>query len=272
VLSAWWNNDLPRGAGLWDPWGASPELIGWLMAVCVSAALAWAVFGRRRLEPRPLDAVLVLLVLIPLIYVLSGFGGPALNPYGFDATGRYTPPIWYALAVTGSAALAALWRHHRVLSIGLALVAVSMNAFGILSLDPVQAFQSPYWDRLPADNTPLLDALRAEGVDDVWMNHWAGQPVMFDARARGQQLIAYDWYDVQAGGIDRFPEYLPLVRQAPRPAFVLVTDETEPELERTLRTMGVSFVERRVAPYVLVIPTSRRVDPSEVTAALDYRY
>src|SRR5438270_380326 len=21
VLSAWWNNDLPRGAGLWHPWG-----------------------------------------------------------------------------------------------------------------------------------------------------------------------------------------------------------------------------------------------------------
>ena len=38
--------------------------------------------------------VLVLLVLIPTLFVLSGFGGPALNPYGFDATGRYTPPIW----------------------------------------------------------------------------------------------------------------------------------------------------------------------------------
>jgi len=104
------------------------------------------------------------------------------------------------------------------------------------------------------------------------MNHWAGQPAMFDARAGGQTLIAYDWYDVQAGGIDRFPEYLPLVEQAPRPAFVLVTDEAEPELERALRALGGSFAERRAAPYVIVMPTSRTVHPSEVTGALDYRY
>jgi hypothetical protein len=104
------------------------------------------------------------------------------------------------------------------------------------------------------------------------MNHWAGQPAMFDARANGQALYAYDWYDVQAGGIDRFPEYLPLVEQADRPAFVLVTDESEPELEHSLRQMGVSFVEHRVEPYVVVIPISHKVHPSEVTPALDYRY
>src|SRR5207244_11204254 len=64
----------------------------------------------------------------------------------------------------------------------------------------------------------------------------------------------------QAGGIDRFPEYRAQVENAARPAFVLVTDETEPELEHALRLMGISFVERRVAPYVVVIPTSSRVD------------
>ena len=90
---------------------------------------------------------------------------------------------------------------------------------------------------LAGDRTTLLASLHAEGVEYVWMNHWAGQPAMFDARARGQRLIAYDWYDVQAGGIDRFPEYLPLVEGAPRPAFVLVTDESQPELERALRSI-----------------------------------
>ena len=28
VLGAWWTNDLPRGAGLWHPWGDSP--VAWL--------------------------------------------------------------------------------------------------------------------------------------------------------------------------------------------------------------------------------------------------
>src|SRR5262249_6426734 len=122
------------------------------------------------------------------------------------------------------------------------------------------------------DSTPLLDALRDEGVQAVWLNHWAGQPVMFDARARGQPLVAYDWYDVQAGGIDRFPEYRALVEEAARPTFGLVTTQPQPELEHLLRQMGVAFVERRATPYVVVIPVSRRVQPAEVTGALDYRY
>jgi 4-amino-4-deoxy-L-arabinose transferase-like glycosyltransferase len=272
VLEAWWNNDLPRGAGLWHPWGPSPYWPGALMAVAVCIALAWAVLGRRRLAPRPLDAVLVLLVLIPSLFVLSGFGGPALNPYGFDATGRYTPPIWSALCVVLGAALAALWRVRRWLAIALGIIPMAVNLAGITSIDPVAAFQSPYWARLPVDNAPLLAILRDENVQYVWMNHWAGQPAMFDARVAGQTLIAYDWYDVQAGGIDRFPEYRPLVEGAERPAFVLITDESEPELERKLRLMGISFVERRAAPYVVVIPISRKVHPADVTAALDYRY
>ena len=272
VLSAWWNNDLPRGAGLWHPWGPSPSPLEWLMALFLTAPLVWAVFGRRRFELRPLDAVLCLLALVPLIYVLSGFGGPSLNPYGFDATGRYTPPIWAGLTVVAGAALARLFQRFRAVAVLACAVPLCVNTAGLLAVDPVAAFQSPYWDKLPAQNGPLLAALRGEGVEFVWMNHWAGQPAMLDARAAGQRLVAYDWYDVQAGGIDRFPEYLPLVRDAARPAFVLVTDEAEPELERSLRLMGVSFIERRVAPYVVVIPTSRRVDPSEVTPALDYRY
>lgn len=273
VLGAWLTNDLPRGAGLWHPWGPSPSGLAGLLAVVAGVGLTWAVFGRRRLGWRPLDALLILLVLIPGLFVLSGFGGPALNPYGFDATGRYTPPIWSALAVVLGGALAAVWRLRPPLALVLAAVPLAVNLVGLVSIDPLAAFQSPYWDRLPVDNKPLLAALRAENVEYVWMNHWAGQPAMFDARAGGQRLIAYDWYDiVKGGGIDRFPEYLPLVEQAERPAFVLVTSEAEPDLEHRLRLMGVAFVERRAAPYVVVIPISRKVHPAEVTEALDYRY
>ncbi|HLZ25874.1 MAG TPA: glycosyltransferase family 39 protein [Chloroflexota bacterium] len=274
VLGAWWNNDLPRGAGLWHPWGPSPNILGVVMALAVCAALGWAVCAGRRRAPfsTPLDAVLVLLALIPTLFVLSGFGGPALNPWGFDATGRYAPPIWYGLAVVLAAAVSAVWRARRSIALLLGLVPLAVNLAAVASIAPVEAFQSPYWNRLPTDNGPLLATLRAENVQYVWMNHWAGQPVMFDARAAGQTLLAYDWYDVQAGGIDRFPEYRALIENADRPAFVLVTDEAEPELEQALRRMGISFAERRVAPYVVVIPTSARVHPSAVTGALDYRY
>ncbi|MGI9146060.1 MAG: hypothetical protein ACR2IK_05850 [Chloroflexota bacterium] len=272
VLAAWWNNDLPRGAGLWHPWGDSPSSVGALMGLCVCVALVWAVLGRHRPAFRPLDTILLLLIMIPAVFVLSGFGGPALNEWGFDATGRYTPPIWYALAIVLGAAEAAVWRVRRRTAVLLSLIPLSINLSGVSAIAPATAFQSPYWDKLPTESGQLLAALRLENVQYVWMNHWAAQPVMFDARANHQTLLAYDWYDVQAGGIDRFPEYRLLVEQAERPAFVLVTDETEPELEHTLRLRGISFVEHRVAPYVVVIPTSTRVDPSTVTAALNYRY
>jgi len=267
VLDAWWNNDLPRGTGLWHPWGPSPPLLAALMAVVIAAALVWALYRRG-----PLVVVLLFLVTIPTVLVLSGFGGPALNPYGFDATGRYAPPIWFGLVAVLGAALAALWQVRRWAALALAAVPLALNLVALGNVEPLQAFQSPYWDRLPATNESLLATLRDAGVEAVWLNHWAGAPLMFDARVRNQPLIAYDWYDVQAGGIDRFPEYRPLVEAAARPAFILVTEETEPALVRRLREMQVSFDLYRVSPYVVVIPTSRRVHPSEVTGELDYRY
>ena len=35
----------------------------------------------------------------PLVAVFSGFGSLVVNPWGFDATGRYTQPLWGALVV-----------------------------------------------------------------------------------------------------------------------------------------------------------------------------
>lgn len=271
VLSAWWNADLPRGAGVWHPWGPSPAPLGAVVGGIGVVAVVWAVVARPRLSWRPLDAVLLLLAVIPTLFVLSGFGGPALNPYGFDATGRYAPPIWTALAVVIGACAAAAAKFHRGLA-GLLIGGVLIgNAAGVASVDAGLAFQSPYWTRLPLDNTPLLAVLRTEGITDVWANHWAGQPLMFDARAAGQPLVAYDWYDVQAGGIDRFPEYLPLVRQAARAGYVLVTDEVRPALVEWLDARGLAYTLRRAPPYVLVVPAAR-LDPSEVGDAIDYRY
>jgi 4-amino-4-deoxy-L-arabinose transferase-like glycosyltransferase len=271
VFSAWWNADLPRGAGLWHPWGASPFVFGVVLAALGLAAVVWAVLARPRLGLRPLDGVLLLLLVIPVVLVLSGFGGPALNPYGFDATGRYAPPIWTGLAVVIGAFAAAVSKLQRGLA-GLAVGGIlAVNAAGVLSVDPTLAFQSPYWQKLPVDSAPLLSALRQEGVTAVWLNHWAGQPLMFDARAAGQDLVAYDWYDVQAGGIDRFPEYLPRLRSAARPAFVLVTDEARPALFDRLDALHVPYTIARVPPYVVVVPATP-VDPSQLGDALDYRY
>ncbi len=302
VLGVWWNADLPRAAGLWQPWGASPRALAAAVAAILALAVAWSALWRpRRVAPppqqpqqgaprvarsgtgeahvlsrdtwaRPLDVPLLLLLAIPALFVASGFGGPGLNPWGFDATGRYAPPLWNGLAVVLGAFLAAAWAWRRWVAGTVLAALLAAFLYGWVVADPVAAFQSPYWPRLPVDTRPLLAALQRQGISYVWLNHWAAFPLMFDARTAGQTLVAYDWYDAQAGGIDRFPEYRPLVEGAERPGFVLVTDEAEPELLARLEELGVAYVAERVAPYVLVIPTSRRVHPSEVAPALDYRY
>src|SRR5437763_1712367 len=50
VFDAWWNNDLPRGAGLWHPWGPNVPFAGAGMAALLVLAVVWAVFGRRCLR------------------------------------------------------------------------------------------------------------------------------------------------------------------------------------------------------------------------------
>jgi hypothetical protein len=272
VLWAWITGDLPRGAGLVHPWGEPVFVLGLALGLVLAGAWLWAIVARRSWRLRPLDAVLLLLLAIPIAFTASGFGQPALNPYGIDATGRYAPPIWGALAVVLGAALAALWSYRRAAAIGVAALVIAINLSSVGSANRVLAFQTPYWFKLPVDSTELLDVLAEERIEHIWINHWAGLPLMFDARARGQRLWAYDWYDYDVGGVDRFPEYRPLIESAARPAFVLVTDEWEPELQRRFDEMGVTYWKRVAWPYVILAPESRKVHPSEIVGAIDERY
>jgi Dolichyl-phosphate-mannose-protein mannosyltransferase len=274
VLQGWFRTDLPRGAGLWQPSGPSSPELGTCLAILIIVAVLAAL-----LTPRPpgarlarLDGPLLVLGTIPLIAVFSGFGSLVVNPWGFDATGRYTQPIWGTLVVLIGALLGNLARWRRLAALALAGTVLAINLLGSLTVDAVDSFQSPYWRRLPVDNRPLLDLLSSQGIEHVWLNHWAAFPLMFDARAAGQPLIAADWYDVQAGGIDRFPEHRALVEQSADAAFVLVTDEPEPALSQRLRLLRVRFDDLRASPYLVIIPRSRPVLPAEVTADLDYRY
>jgi hypothetical protein len=181
-------------------------------------------------------------------------------------------PVWATLAAILGGFLAAVWTHSRPAAVGLLAIVLGANLYAVAATDASQAFQSTYWTKLPVDNGPLLAALQEERIEHVWLNHWAALPLMVDARAADQPLIAYDWHDVAVGGIDRYPEHRPLMEQARRTAFVLVTDEADPELTQRLRELGVSYLQRRAWPYVVVVPQSRTVHPSEVGAAIDSRY
>ena len=270
---------LPRLAGLTSPWGALPKGLAVTMGAIMGAALFSALYdavrpsappfegpGQRPADSRPL---LVFLVALLGLYLVSGFGRPSLSP--FDASGRYLLPLWSVLPVMLAAfcvRLSALWRPAGV---GVLALLLAGNLAGHLSSAPQQVFQSPYWNRLPLDSQPLLRWLQANDVHDIWMNHWAGDQIMY---LSGGSIHTADYYDIVAGhAINRFPAQFQQVRLAPRVAYVVVQGSLpSPGLGAKLRALGVAYRQATIGPYRVYLPLSRRVDPSEVVNALRYPY
>jgi hypothetical protein len=272
IVSYLLNSGLPRIFGWWQPWGAPLHSAASVpAALTVAGLLIYLVRGRRvhgfRLAPT--DAPLLLAMSVPIMFVLSGFGGPSQNPWGFDATGRYLLPLWVVvpLAVAALAHLASLGRVSATL---VACLVIAAHGFGYSAANPVQAFQSPYWGKLPPQSDALEEYLLEQGLDRVWMNHWAGFPLMLNTQGR---VIAADYYDVvKGGGINRFPEHFGAMEEAERTAYVLVTNEPAPPLLDDLQELGVEYHADRFGPYLLVQPLSRVVKPWEVSDSLGYEY
>src|SRR6185312_2203896 len=101
-------------------------------------------------------------------------------------------------------------------------------------------FQSPYWDRLPANSQPLLQWLQANDVQDIWLNHWAGDQVMYLSDG---SIRSADYYDIVVGrGINRFPVAFQQVAQASRAAFVIVVGSFPPSgMATRLQALGVAY-------------------------------
>ncbi|MPZ13079.1 MAG: hypothetical protein GEU73_01405 [Chloroflexi bacterium] len=273
VASHFLHESLPRVLGMWQPWGEMPGVVSWLVGgILAAGTVALLARGRkshgRRLSPS--DVPMLFAVVMACVFVFSGFGGPALNPWGFDATGRYVVPLWSVAPLAVGALTEAGWRWWKPLAPLLIGIVLAGFVIGYTVSDPAKALQSVYWNKLPFRSNDLISYLRANDIGHVWMNHWAGFPIMFDAE---ETIIAADYFDVYVGGgLNRFPQHFAALERAERPAYVLVTDELEPKLEMRLRELGVTFGKTRVGPYVVIRPLSRRVHPAEVTDAIGFEY
>lgn len=265
---------LPRVVGATSPWSNIPTALGAGLLVLAVAAVLLAVVTCARLpaastiggQPEPL---LLFLAVTLAIYLFSGFGRPSLSP--FDASGRYLLPIWTALPVLLAALCVRIAKRSTAIGAGLIAVVVLATMYGHVTGDPRLLFQSPYWTRLPLDSRPLLTWLRREDIHEVWINHWAGNPLMF---ASDDTIVAADYYDIVAGhGPNRFPAEFNQARAAPRAAYVVVTTPGEiTPLERRLNELHVVYDHAELLPYQVFVPISRRVDPAEVVEALAYPY
>lgn len=247
-----------------DPWP------GWLAVTLVAAGvagvIAYCVRERWQRHPSPAEIVLLLMVSVPLLYVASGFGRPALNPYGVDATGRYVVPLFSAVPLV----VATLYSgFSRWLARVAAVLLIVMNLVGILNADATQAFQSPYYNRCPPTFAPVIAALRDEGIRHVWTDIGLGQPLMFESN---REVLAADYVDYKAGGLVRFPAVLEAVRKAERTAYLvaILPGQIGP-LEQKLQRLGVGYRKREIGSLALFVP-DRRVDPAEVFAGLGMQY
>lgn|GEM_PF-1948122 len=290
VLSFFFQQSLPLVVGAENFWQPTSRLINLalqgalLLVLLVWLCLRWrGLFGwfRLSLSPaRPVDMLLLLILLSPALYLFSGVGNNALALPGVDTTGRYLLPLMAVAPLLIAGLLARLPEFLPGKNIGLGLVGLAMLLFLFCYLWPyrqadyVTTFQSSYFTNLrpPLDNQPTIDYLKSQGVEYATCNHWVGNRLMLDAK---EAVKCVDYYDVQVQkGPERFPKLTEAIRQPNlKVGFVLVNPTFGPTpLEAKLKDLGVTFTRRDISPYTIIIPTSRAVAPAEVVEALGYPY
>jgi hypothetical protein len=271
---------LASGSPEWGGLGATARVFaGWLYIGGLIGLLALTVSRSRQpgAVPRYLAAGVVLSV--PLIYLASGYARNALNPYGVDATGRYVL-MWHTVFPVGVAAVA-VWLGERrrwflrLTGAGFAALVLTLNLIGMARVNPVRLFDSPYYDRLPADLTPLIDYLDSQDIRYVWTDVGIAHPLIFATKER---ILAADYWDVEiAGGLVRFPAYLAAVTGATERgetvAYVeaVQIDQNTPPIEQALNAASVSYTAERVGELVIYIPDNP-VAPADIAAGLGYQY
>jgi hypothetical protein len=264
----------PRYFGASVPWqNAHPALqlmigVPTVAAITFVVARSWrAPLEWLRLRPQRTHPEVVMLIFAAVVlatYVVSRFSVYAITFAHVDATGRYVSPIgsFLPIALAGAAWRVARWqRVGQAVAVALAAAVLCGSLINYAATDAQQVFQSPYYRHLPPSSEGLIATLDELGVEEVWMDHWAGKPLMFDTQGR---IAAADWYDLRVGmAIDRHGEASERVFAAENPAFVFVTDEPRVALEETLEARGIAYTARRVDGYVVILP-AERVDPASV--------
>jgi hypothetical protein len=218
----------------------------------------------------------IFVIAVPVLYVLSGYGQGALNEWGLDATGRYVLMLHSVLPIGVAALIVHLWRAgfagFRLAGAVLLVGTIGVNLLGVWRTDPVKAFDSPYYDRLPISLDALVDYLDEQQIRHVWVDNGIGHVLMFQTQER---ILAADYYDTYLTyGFLRFPDVLAEVEAAERTAFVVpvYVGQIEPPIERALNDARIVYESADVLPTLRVYVPEERVDPAVIAAGLGYQY
>jgi hypothetical protein len=262
---------LVTGISRW--WPAGRHLEAAMMALYYPGLLVvlLAPFGVWRSRPGSLlrQMLAVFVLAVPLVYLFSSYSRNALIFPTVDATGRYVVMIHTALPL-GVAATAAFPKARRGRVLGAALVGliVGLNLTQTAALDPVAAFDSPYYAELPESLDPLIAYLDEQDVLRVWTDVGIAYVLMFETHER---ILAADYYNAYiAGGLVRFPEALAAVEAAERVAFVVPVrpDQEDIPLQRVMDGASVRYSMARVLPSLVVFIPDGPLDPAVIAGGL----
>jgi len=270
----------PKLTGAWSPWTTLDvaPLGAVVLALYAAAILLFAVpdravevvFPRRHDDGRGRGLIFLFALMTTVLFCVSSFGAGALNPFHWDTASRYALPLAGAAPLVAGSFVARLWEKSRAAGSGVLAVLLVAVGLGYATLKPAAVFQSELWQKAPSSQAPLAAFLESHNIHDVWLNHWAGYPLMF---ATQRKVVAADYNDVVLhGGASRLPWTLHAVAADPHAAYVLVTDEAPPPLAALLHKRGAKYARARVGPYLVFYNLSRTVPPSDVPSGIDFAY
>lgn len=256
-------------------WGVWFPLEKWLLSLLYLAGVMALAAGLRR-DKHPLRFMLLVLMLaVPLIYAISTHSRNALpewNPWGVEATGRYLLMLHTVFPAGLTALLLALHRWRRWIALTVGGLVLTLNLSGIFRLNPIRAFDSPYYDRLPLSLNPAIETLKAHDIQHVWTDFGIANVLMFQTQG---DILAADYRDAYlAGGLIRFPDVLEAMESAERVAYLtpIYAGQQDPPLQQVFESSGIPYEVIQISPTLRLYIPGQSHNPADLAAGLGYQY
>lgn len=227
----WHHSELFPGAGCLS-------IILLLLAMLLSLRVDRQSNGRSRVG----SGVWLLVTFIPVccaVFASSSYGWLVSAP-------RYLLPMYVSIFVIAGVAINSLFRNTRFLGLLSAVLFLSWNLFALFGNGMAIGGQPLVFgsDRVPLENTEVIEELNARGIGHVHSSYWVGYRLAFESREKITFSMIGTPYQV------RIPEYEKTDETSTAP-YLLVKKEAE-IIAPALARLGYSFQEEVVGGYVLL--------------------
>jgi|GEM_PF-1178212 len=274
VLIDFLTTRFPILVSAYPSWGYDANGLSLILAIVSVIGLCLII--RHLKSSHPLQFMLAIFVFcVPLLYAMSTNSRNALsefNPWGIDATGRYILMLHSVLPIGLALLIHKIWQWKQAVALVLFISILGMNSISALTINHERAFDSPYYDRLPRDLTPLIHFLDARDIHYAWVDGGIGHVLMFLTEER---VLTEDYRSVfLAGGLLRQPDNLNKIQSASPTVFItpIVEGQQHPPLQQALDNTTIPYEMIRVTETLAVYIIDANIDPMQIADGLGYQY